>query len=91
MGVLDRLVLSYDERVRIAPLITGRPDRRALPPGITRYFLEACSGLSAPVRLDLSEAFGEWSNVLGAFSRWSATRVWWRIVAAMANEPDMKY
>ena len=40
---------------------------------------------------DLPEIFGEWNSVFRRFSRWSRKGVWWRIFAAMSDDPDFEY
>lgn len=40
---------------------------------------------------DLPEVFGDWNSVFRRFSRWSHKRVWWRIFAAMSDDPDFEY
>lgn len=37
---------------------------------------------------DLPEMFGEWKSVFRRFSRWSQKGVWWRMFAAMSDDPD---
>lgn len=40
---------------------------------------------------DLPDAFGDWNSVFRRFSRWSHKGVWWRIFAAMSDDPDFEY
>jgi putative transposase len=40
---------------------------------------------------DLPEVFGEWNSVFRRFSRWSRKGVWWRIFAALSDDPDFEY
>ncbi|CAH1651149.1 hypothetical protein CHELA1G11_10312 [Hyphomicrobiales bacterium] len=40
---------------------------------------------------DLPDVFGEWNSIFRRFSRWSRKGVWWRILAAMSNDPDFEY
>jgi putative transposase len=35
--------------------------------------------------------FGDWNSVFRRFSRWSHKGVWWRIFAAMSDDPDFEY
>ena len=35
--------------------------------------------------------FGPWNSVFRRFSRWSRKGVWWRIFAAMWDDPDFEY
>jgi putative transposase len=35
--------------------------------------------------------FGEWNNVFRHFSRRSGKGIWWRMFAAMADDPDFEY
>jgi transposase len=44
----------------------------------------------APWR-DLPDVFGEWNSVFRRFSRWSAKGIWWRIFAALSDDPDFEY
>ena len=40
---------------------------------------------------DLPEVFGDWNSVFRRFSRWSHKGIWWRIFAAIADDPDFEY
>jgi hypothetical protein len=40
---------------------------------------------------DLPDVFGDWNSVFRRFSRWSHKGVWWRIFAAMSDDPDFEY
>ena len=57
-----------------------------------RMFVEAVLWIvrtGSPWR-DRPEAFGEWNSVLRRFSRWSHKGIWWRIFAAMSDDPDFE-
>ena len=93
MGVLDRLVLSDAAWERMAPLIIGRPDQKGSTGRDNRMFVEGVLWIvrtGSPWR-DLPEAFGDWNSVFRRFSRWSHKGVWWRIFAAMSDDPDFEY
>jgi transposase len=40
---------------------------------------------------DLPDVFGECNSVFRRFSRWSQKGVWWRMFAAMSDDPDFEY
>lgn len=40
---------------------------------------------------NLPEPLREWNSVFRRFSRWSRKGVWWRIFAAMSDNPDCGY
>jgi putative transposase len=40
---------------------------------------------------DLPEVFGDWNSVFRRFSRWSSKGIWWRIFAALSDDPDFEY
>ena len=89
---MDRLVLSDAAWERMAPLIIGRPDRKARPGETIGCSWKVCCG--SCVRLTVarsSEAFGDWNSVFRRFSRWSVKGVWWRIFEAMSDDPDFEY
>jgi len=88
---VDRLVLRDDQWERIARLIIGRPDQKGSTDN--RMFIEGVLWIvrtGSPWR-DLPEVFGEWNSVFRRFSRWSAKQVWWRIFAALSDDPDFEY
>jgi transposase len=79
--VLADIELEFDERTRGS---SGRDNR---------LFVEAVLWLvrtGVPWR-DLPEGFGPWNSVFRRFSRWSRKGVWWRIFAAMSDDPDFEY
>ncbi|MGH6881060.1 IS5 family transposase [Hypericibacter sp.] len=93
MGVMDRLVLSDGAWERMAPLIIGRPDQKGSTGRDNRMFVEGVLWIvrtGSPWR-DLPVVFGEWNSVFRRFSRWSRKGVWWRIFAAMSDDPDFEY
>jgi putative transposase len=93
LGAQDRLVLSDEQWNRISGLIIGRPDQRGSTGRDNRMFVEGVLWIvrtGAPWR-DLPEVFGCWNSAFRRFSRWSAKGVWYRIFAAMADDPDFEY
>ena len=93
MGVMDRLVLSDAAWERMAPLILGRPDQKGSTGRDNRMFVEGVLWIvrtGSPWR-DLPQAFGDWNSVFRRFSRWSLKGVWWRIFAAVSDDPDFEY
>jgi putative transposase len=93
LGVLDRLVLRDDQWALIAPHVIGDERSRGSSGRDNRMFVEAVLWIvrtGSPWR-DLPEAFGDWNSVFRRFSRWSAKSVWWRIFAAMSDDPDFEY
>ena len=88
-----RVVLSDDQWGRIAPHIIGDERTRGSSGRDNRRFVEAVLWLvrtGVPWR-DLPEEFGPWNSVFRRFSRWSRKGVWWRIFAAMSDDPDFEY
>ena len=88
-----RLVLSDDQWERISPHIIGDERTRGSSGRDNRGFVEAVLWLvrtGVPWR-DLPEEFGSWNSVFRRFSRWSRKGVWWRIFAAMSDDPDFEY
>ena len=93
LGVMDRLVLSDAAWERMAPLILGRPDQKGSTGRDNRMFVEGVLWIvrtGSPWR-DLPQAFGDWNSVFRRFSRWSLKGVWWRIFAAVSDDPDFEY
>ncbi|MBY3179843.1 IS5 family transposase [Rhizobium leguminosarum bv. viciae 248] len=93
MGVLDRLVLRDEQWERIAPHIIGDERTRGSSGRDNRMFVEAVLWIvrtGSPWR-DLPEVFGEWNSVFRRFSRWSQKGIWWRMFAAMSDDPDFEY
>ena len=90
---MDRLVLSDAAWERMAPLIIGRPDQKGSTGRGNRMFVEGVLWIvrtGSPWR-DLPQAFGDWNSVFRRFSRWSLKGVWWRIFAAVSDDPDFEY
>lgn len=90
---MDRLVLGDDQWGRIAPHVIGDERTRGSSGRDNRMFVEAVLWIvrtGSPWR-DLPDVFGGWNSVFRRFSRWSAKGVWWRIFAAMADDPDFEY
>ena len=66
---------------------------RVVRRGATTVFVEAVLWIvrtGSPWR-DLPEVFGEWNSVFRRFSRWSRKGIWWRVFAAMSDDPDFEY
>jgi transposase len=96
---MDRLVLGDGQWARIAPHVIGDERTRGSSGRDNRMFVEAVLWIvrtGSPWR-DLPDAFGDWNSVFRRFSRWSAKGrwstkgVWWRIFAAMSDDPDFEY
>ncbi|MBY5539679.1 IS5 family transposase, partial [Rhizobium leguminosarum] len=78
---------------RIAPHIIGDERTRGSSGRDNRMFVEAVLWIvrtGSPWR-DLPEVFGEWNSVFRRFSRWSQKGIWWRMFAAMSDDPDFEY
>ena len=93
MGVLDRLILRDDQWQRMSQHIIGDARTRGSSGRDNRMFIEAVLWIvrtGSPWR-DLPEAFGDWNSVFRRFSRWSHKGIWWRIFAAMSDDPDFEY
>ena len=93
MGVMDRLILSDAQWSRISQHIIGDERTRGSSGHNNRMFVEGVLWIvrtGAPWR-DLPEVFGSWNSAFRRFSRWSAKGVWYRIFAAMADDPDLEY
>ena len=91
MGI--RLVLSDGHWERLAPHIIGDERTRGSSGRDNRLFVEAVLWLvrTGVAWRDLPEEFGPWNSVFRRFSRWSRKGVWWRIFAAMSDDPDFEY
>jgi transposase len=93
MGALDRLILLDDQRERMSQHIIGDERTRGSSGRDNRMFVEAVLWIvrtGSPWR-DLPEVFGDWNSVFRRFSRWSHKGIWWRIFAAMSDDPDFEY
>ncbi|MBX5198498.1 IS5 family transposase [Rhizobium sp. NZLR10] len=93
MGVLDRLILRDEQWERISRHIIGDERTRGSSGRDNRMFVEAVLWIvrtGSPWR-DLPEVFGEWNSVFRRFSRWSRKGIWWRMFAAMSDDPDFEY
>ncbi|MDH0125563.1 IS5 family transposase [Brucella intermedia GD04153] len=93
MGVMDRLILRDDQWERLSVHIIGDERTRGSWSRDNRMFVEAVLWIvrtGSPWR-DLPEVFGEWNSVFRRFSRWSHKGIWWRIFAAMSDDPDFEY
>lgn len=90
MGTLDRLVLSDGQWERVSGHIIGDERTRGGSGRDNRMFVEAVLWI---VRTgspwgDLPDVFGSWNSM---FRRWSRKGVWWRMFAAMSDDPDFEY
>lgn len=77
----------------MSPHIIGDERTRGSSGRDNRMFVEGVLWIvrtGSPWR-DLPEVFGEWNSVFRRFSRWSRKGVWWRIFAAMSDDPDFEY
>ncbi|TAY71706.1 IS5 family transposase [Rhizobium leguminosarum] len=93
MGVLDRLILRDEQWERISHHIIGDERTRGSSGRDNRMFVEAVLWIVRPGSpwRDLPEVFGEWNSVFRRFSRWSRKGIWWRMFAAMSDDPDFEY
>ena len=90
---MERLVLTDAQWAKMAPLCLGKPGDPGRSGTDNRLFIEAVLWIvrtGSPWR-DLPDAFGDWNSVFRRFSRWSHKGVWWRIFAAMSDDPDFEY
>jgi putative transposase len=86
---MDRLVLSEEQWMAIAPAIIGRPHQPGSTGGDSRGgVVDRPHG--APWR-DLPEIFGNWNSAFRRFSRWSAKGIWERIFMTLCDDPDFEY
>ena len=93
MGALDRLALDDAQWTRMSAHIIGDERSRGTSGCNNRMFVEGVLWIvrtGSPWR-DLPEAFGDWNSVFRRFSRWSRKGVWWRVFAAMSDDPDFEY
>jgi transposase len=77
----------------MSPHIIGDERTRGSSGRDNRMFIEAVLWIvrtGSPWR-DLPEAFGAWNSVFRRFSRWSHKGIWWRMFAAMSDDPDFEY
>jgi transposase len=92
-AAVDRLILSDEQRERLAPHLPGKvgdPGRSAKD---NRLFIEAVLFVvrtGTPWR-DLPKEFGKWNSVYQRFRRWACKGVFQRIVKIISGEPDLEY
>lgn len=94
MGILDRLVLSDGQWDRIAAHIIGDERTRGSSGRDNRMFVEAVLWIvrtGSPWRDLPSGGVRVVEYMFRRFSRWSRKGVWWRIFAAMSEDPDFEY
>jgi transposase len=88
-----RLILSDVDWARIEGLIAGKPGDRGSTGRDNRMFVEGVLWIArtgSPWR-DLPAVFGNWNSVFQRFRRWSRDGVWYRIFAALSDDPDFEY
>ena len=88
-----RLILSDVDWARIEVLIAGKPGDRGSTGRDNRMFVEGVLWIArtgSPWR-DLPAVFGNWNSVFQRFRRWSRDGVWYRIFAALSDDPDFEY
>ena len=88
-----RGLMSDEEWAFFAPFVIEKGPRRGRRPRDHRLVLDGVFWIArtgSPWR-DLPEVFGGWNSVFRRFSRWSRKGVWWRIFAAMSDDPDFEY
>ena len=88
-----RLILSDVDWARIEGLIAGKPGDRGSTGRDNRMFVEGVLWIArtgSPWR-DLPAVFGHWNSVFQRFRRWSRDGVWYRIFAALSDDPDFEY
>lgn len=93
MGAMDRLILDDSQWSRMSAHIIGDERTRGSSGRDNRMFVEAVLWIvrtGSPWR-DLPEVFGSWNSTFRRFSRWSRKEIWWRIFAAMSDDPDFEY
>jgi transposase len=89
---MDRMLLRDDQWARIAHLLPGKAGDRGVTAKDNRLFIEAVLWIArtgAPWR-DLPAQFGRWHSVYMRFSRWSEHGVWERLLAVLADDPDLE-
>ena len=88
-----RLILSDVDWARIEGLIAGKPGDRGSTGRDNRMFVEGVLWIArtgSPWR-DLPAVFGNWNSVFQRFRRRSRDGVWYRIFAALSDDPDFEY
>jgi putative transposase len=88
-----RFVLRDEEWRRIEALCVGKESDPGGTGRNNRLFVEAVLWLArtgTPWR-DLPAVFGNWNSVWRRFDRWSQGGVWYRIFAALSDDPDFEY
>ena len=93
MGAMDRLILRDDQWERMSRHILGDARTRGSSGRDNRMFVEAGVWVvrtGSPWR-DMPDVFGSWNSAFRRFSRWSRKEVWWRIFAALSDDPDFEY
>lgn len=93
MAALDGLVLSDFMWARMAPHSISDARCRGTSGRDNWMFGERVLWIvrtGSPWR-DLPAIFGGWNSVFRRFSQWGRKGVWYRIFAAMADDPDFEY
>ena len=89
----ERVVISDELWVKIAPLLPGKSGDRGATGRDNRLFLEAVLWrvrTGSPWR-DLPKAFGKWNTVFKRFRRWAKAGVFERLFKAINGEADLEY
>ena len=90
---MARTCLTDGQRERMAPLAPGKPGGPGAGGEDDRRFVEAVLWIArtgAPWR-DLPAGLGNRNSVWRRFDRWSAGGAWERLLAAVADDPDVEH
>ena len=90
---MDRTVLRDDQWERIKDFLLGKASDSGVTAGNNRLFIEAVLWIArtgSPWR-DLLASFGHWHRVYVRYNRWSHKGTWAKILAAVADDPDLEY
>ena len=90
---MDRTVLRDDQWERIKDFLPGKASDSGVTAGNNRLFIEAVLWIArtgSPWR-DLPASFGHWHRVYVRYNRWSHKGTWAKILAAVADDPDLEY
>lgn len=90
---MARSVLRDDQWERIKELLPGKATDCGVTARDNRKFIEAVLWIArtgSPWR-DLPSSFGHWHRVYVRYNRWSRKGTWGKILAAVADDPDLDY
>ena len=90
---MSRTVLRDDQWDRIKDLLPGKAGDSGVTAVNNRLFIEAVLWIArtgSPWR-DLPKSFGHWHRVYVRYNRWSHKGTWTKILAAIADDPDLEY